>query len=229
MHPETPLGDEATRIAAALEDAHVTEHAGSGTADGTRGGIPLHVVWKRGRKVLTWYVESIAAGPKLLASVRRRGMGDPGAIASGAIVEVTTGDAEFDRDWLVEGAPAARTKLVFDEGVRRAIASAEMAVEMDEAKVNVGVSGAQFTAHDIERGIAAVFAVRARLNAIASSSASAPSDDAAIAGLLVKRDNIWARASWPARIAIVVFNAVLVAALLAGLFYGCGINALFDK
>lgn len=91
----------------------------------------------------------------------------------------------------------------------------------------------QFSAADIELGIDAVAAVRTRLDALAESSPEDPQqksrDDAEIEALRLKQEEVWARASVPARFGIVLFCAVLAVALVAGVFYGCGINTLFGK
>ncbi len=227
------------QIAATLEDARVSEHAGSATAEGTRNGIALHVEWRRRSKASVWTVTSTGTWPRLLADVRRRTVGERGAIASGAIAQLLTGDEAFDREWLLEAAPRARALLVFDEGVRRAIGAARvMSVDIDEGKVLAGVNGSHFNAADVIVGIEAVVALRLRLDALATSSASSASSTstsdeqaeiAEIASLRAKQDKIWARLSVPARILAVAGGAVLAAALFSGVFYGCGINTLFEK
>ena len=225
--------EEAMQIAAALEDARVTEHASTGTAEGTRNGIAVNVEWMRRSHASVWKVSSTGTWPRLLADVRQRVVGEGGAVASGAIAQLLTGDEAFDREWLLEGAPRTRALLVFDESVRRAIGAArDMSIHIEDGKVLAGVNGSHFNVTDVLLGIDAVVALRVRLDALGSSSGTSSEGEAElaeIASLRAKQANIWARASVPARIGLVIAAAVMAVALFSAVFYGCGINTLFEK
>jgi len=226
--------DEAVQIAAALDDARITEHASTATVQGTRNGIALHVEWRRRSQISVWKVTSTGTWPRLLADVRRRAIGEGGAVASGAIAQLLTGDEAFDHAWLIEGAPRTRALLVFDEAVRRAIGAArDMSIHIEDGNVLAGVNGRHFNATDVLLGIDAVVAVRLRLDALAASSSATSSDDEAelaeIASLRATQDKLWARASVPARIGLVIGAALITVVLLSAVFYGCGIDTLFGK
>jgi hypothetical protein len=192
--------------------------------------VKLTIQYKFGNDVRLWTVTAKAAGPPMLATARHRSLGEGRAIASGAIEDVGTGDAAFDRAWLVEGAPKQTIRSVFDEDVRRAMdAVGDFTLAIEDGKIVASVNGSGVSGLDaIQGGIAAVLALRKSAARIGSGSKEERAEaEAAIAALRAKRERFWARLSIPGKIGTVFLVTVLVIAVGSGLFYGCGINTLF--
>jgi len=131
---------------------------------GRRHGLHVEVRCTWSSDIHTWSVEIKGAGPLVLATAHRRSIGEGSAIASGAITDVGSGDATFDREWLVEGAPAATTRLVFgEEAVRQKLGAIPKSYfEVDGGDVRVGGKG-HYEVADVKNGIEAAVALRLRL------------------------------------------------------------------
>jgi hypothetical protein len=153
----------AASIAAALEQPGSSLYE----LDGQRRGIEVSVRIRRTSDLSNWLVKAKVPAPALLLTVRARRAGERGAIESGAITEVLTGDAAFDREWLVEGAPAAATREAVDRSVREAVvAAARVTLGVDQGSVAAGANEIDFGADDVGATIELVVRTCERLAAM---------------------------------------------------------------
>jgi photosystem II stability/assembly factor-like uncharacterized protein len=217
----------AAAVAAALEGGRTSHVSGYvRLAEGLSRGVHVSARcrWMNGRR--DWIVKAKGAAPPVLLTLRHRAYGDRGAIASGAILALPTGDAGFDGEWLVEGAPAETTRLLVDPALRAALAAAgEIEVSVDGGKVVAsGGTGASYEAGEVLRTVEVVVRLRERLAALAAE----PADEATlrrarqeVGALRVKQDRLFARASWPARIGMVLFVVVISCAAVTFLWSSC--------
>jgi hypothetical protein len=83
--------------------------------EGLRAGRKLRFGFWKSNKQSGWYVETQASKKvPLLMLLVRHVRGDQPVIRRGAMVDIQLGDAEFDRAWRVEAAPAETARLVLD-------------------------------------------------------------------------------------------------------------------
>lgn len=191
--------------------------------EGERRGIQVSVRTFRTSSTGNWLVKSKGASPEVLFTVRARNRGERHAVESGAITEVLTGDVEFDRDWLVEGAPAATTRAAVDPALREAVVAARrgVALVVDQGDVSAGANQFNFDVNDVERTVELVVRARERLATMKREGANEEGATAEIAALRKRRERTFARAPWPTKVGLVFFGLVLVLGIGGGLIYGC--------
>lgn len=213
-----PHDELAASISAALEQGGSSLYE----LDGQRRGIEVSVRIRRTSDLSNWLVKAKVPAPALIFTVRSRRAGERGAIESGAITEVLTGDADFDRDWLVEGAPVAATREAVDRSVREAVvAAARVTLDVDQGAVSAGASEIAFDANDVEATIELVVRACERLAAMKREGTSEGGAEKEIAALRERREHLFARASWPVKIGMVVVSVVFVVAVGGGMIYSC--------
>jgi hypothetical protein len=121
------LGSVAAQVAATLEGARVVSGGRDREISGLRRGRPVQVKChhRPGTQMAGtsgWKVSTeIPAALRLQGRVRRLTRSDRRAVARGALLASTTGDAAFDERWLVEGVPRALLARLFDPTVRETL------------------------------------------------------------------------------------------------------------
>lgn len=213
----------AKEVAKSLDDGRFEEtRVYHYAVHGSRDGVKLEIeVWWSPNSVRGWSVKTKTSGPRVLLGARLKSFGE-----SSAIEAVATGDAAFDEKYLVEGAPAKTTRDAMTESVRAALVKNEnIELDVDDGIVFAGShmqrlqTNLEIGANDVQQSIDVVLAMRASLLALPKKDE--PNAAAEIATLRAKREKVFARASWPAKILMIVVGTILVLGLLAGLRYGC--------
>ena len=186
-------------VAAALEGAEVEDEKGKAfhrILRGKRNGIAIQVKVWHSNSLSGWVVEVPVKGPPILFSIHRD-----------------------DERIVIECAPNAFESRMVDDELRKLFRNGpEIAVVADDGKIKGGDDGRiQYEASDVIETIDCVLAVKKRIEAIDLDVDGAEE----IAILRADREKVWKRASWPARILMIVLGTIFVVAMLAGLRYGC--------
>lgn len=211
------VDDIASAVAAKLEEGRVERMEGRAfrrAIRGRQGEIAVRAECRYDNDGRSYFAETSGGGPVVFLVVHKRGLGD-------AITGIATGDVDFDRVWVVEGAPTNLAKAVLTPDLVRRIADQpRVAVTVEDGRVIVGDDGAAYEPEDVLAAIDLAAALRARLGELPRQ---APDDarraERDVAALRAEREKLFARATWPARILIAAFIAVLGAAVLAGIYF----------
>lgn len=205
----------ANGLAARLEGGRARRTGGAGwemRVEGRREGLRLDVRLWHDNDVSGWVVEATFPAPDLVLSARRRGLDLSPRLENVPI------DPGFDRDWLVEAAPAATAREVMSPVVRERLAAiAGVQLDVDGGKVSIGANIISYELAELEAAIDVIVELRARLSSLPSRPAVDPGE---LARVRAAQDRTWDRLSWPARILVVVLGLVLAVAVGAGLVYG---------
>lgn len=186
-------------VVSALEDAKAEDEKGKALhriIRGKRNGIAVQVrVW-HSNSLRGWVVEVPVKGPPILFSIHRD-----------------------DERIVIECAPKAFESRMVDDELRKLFRNGpEMAVVADEGKIMGGDDGRNsYESNEVVDTIDCVLAVKKRIEAIDLEVDGV----AEIAALRADREKVWKRASWPARILMIVLGTIFVVAMLAGFRYGC--------
>lgn len=97
-----------------LADQLGGRHVGRSRVVCTRHGVDCVLVFSNGTSPYLTIAAKLPRAYPLVVLVRRRNSVDPGRIERGEIVHVSVGDAGFDREYLVEAAPADVARALFD-------------------------------------------------------------------------------------------------------------------
>jgi len=198
---------------------------------GAIDGVHVRVEYKFGNRSRLWIVTSkLGKGaPPLLVEAWKRRVGEGGVVARGGVTPVATGDEAFDEEWLVEGVPAEAARAIFDAETREAIGRVgEFVLGVEDGVVTASVNGDGASGlAAIERGLDVVLVVRRRVAGLPKpTGADLARARAEVEALKRRREALWARLTLPQRIVTATAFTILVLGIAAGVFYGCGLDAL---
>lgn len=206
-------------LAAALEggQARRAKNAQERVITGRLRGVHVTLSCDGSNQLRGWRVHAKGAAPPLLVSVDKRAIGETSE-------PIPTGDAAFDAEWIVTGAPADTARLLVDEDVRAAVARAgDVSFAIDDGAVDLSGpnTGAFYGAADVLRGAELVVLLRERLAALARSGVGAGADaERAVAARRAADERVFANVSWPGRVALIAAGLLLAAAVIFGV-RGC--------
>jgi hypothetical protein len=192
----------AAQIAASLDRSSIGPTQESSTkrlVSGWRGPQKIDVECHHFRSgdgdAYDWHVVAdLEASPPLILNLNRRGKADAEAAARGDIVVVPSGDAAFDEEWTIEGAPRATVPRVFSLRVREAVTKlaprlvfhrsdaydAEGVLHVAEGKVKASKQG-PYDADLVLLAVDLVVAVCEEISALADARRGSPPSPEAVA------------------------------------------------
>lgn len=215
------MDEVATELARRLEQGRLlsARDQADPRVEGLRAGRRLRFGFWKSNRQSGWYVESNASKkfPFMMVVVRHL-WGDKAVIRRGAMIDVELGDADFDRIWRVEAAPADTARQVLDAELRALLTPFEASLIVEDGKVRLEAPGSKIvvpSADELDAAADVVVATAERMRRVAEQQGgrSRAEREGEVEQLKTLRGALWARATWWERLIITLVALALVAAV----------------